>query len=256
MSYFILAAIKASYALPRGIAAFFTLRTYQHKLLPLLLLILSIYIFSIYEIFKFSNSRVPKLFTILQIFDTLWEVSQMSEFQCCKISNFLFIKILNFQTPNTSNIKFSNLKNSIKNHTNFATEILQNFVSEYQKINEQISRIWHLHHRTYYDSIQNKSKCAALDTPCATRVSVHAKNRTLARNVEKISLVCSREISGMQGPHLLSIAPTRLTYTRTRSQACCAPRATSSRIPFPSKVHTNGICCTPVPTYVGIITIY
>lgn len=107
-----------------------------------------------------------------------------------------------------------------------------------------------------YRTILMWSKCAALDTPCATRVSVHAKNRTLARNVEKISLVCSREISGMQGPHLLSIAPTRLTYTRTRSQACCAPRATSSRIPFPSKVHTNGICCTPVLTYVGIITIY
>lgn len=155
MSYFILAVIKAIYALPRGIAAFFTLRTYKHKML----LILLIDIFSIYQIFKFSNSRVPKYsyLQFFQIFDILSKISQMSKFQCSKISNFLFIKTLNFQTPNTSNIKSSSLKNSIKNHTNFVTKIVQSFVSKYQKISEQISRIWHLYHRTYYDSIQNDS---------------------------------------------------------------------------------------------------
>lgn len=50
------------------------------------------------------------------------------------------------------------------------------------------------------------SKCGGLDTPWATRVSVHAKSRALTRTLK--GSVCSREISGMQGPHLLSIAPT------------------------------------------------
>lgn len=79
---------------------------------------------------------------------------------------------------------------------------------------------------------------------------VRCVGHTLRNTCERARYSHAERISPFEGDHRYagSTPPQhcthRLTYTRTYTQPapCAPPRA---RIPFPSKVHTNGICSTP-----------